>query len=51
MLGVCGTSLISPGWLVLGITVGMLDGQTLEIRHYNVIPDLSGPTPHLGPLT
>ena len=22
MLGVCGTSLVSPGWLVLGITVG-----------------------------
>ena len=40
MLGVCGTSLVSPGWLDLGVSVGMVDVQTLEIRHYNVIPDL-----------
>ena len=40
MLGVCGTSLVSPGWL--GVTVGMWDVQTLRIRHYNVIQDHSG---------
>ena len=25
MLGVCGTSLVLPGWLALGVTVGMGD--------------------------
>ena len=40
MLGVCGASLVSPDWLVLGVTVGTPDLQTLKIRHYNVIPDL-----------
>ncbi len=40
----CGTTPVSPGWLLLGITVGRCDAQTLKLRHYNVIPDLSGPT-------
>ena len=40
MLGVCGASLVSPDWLVLGVTVGTPDLQTLKIRYYNVIPDL-----------
>ena len=44
MLGVCGTSLVLPGWLVLRGTVGTGEIQTLVIRHYNVIPDLSGQT-------
>ena len=30
MLGVCDTSLVSPGWLVLGVTVGECDVQTLN---------------------
>ena len=30
MPGVCGTSLVSPGWLVLGVTVGADDVQTLK---------------------
>ncbi len=29
LLGVCGTCLISPGWLVLGVPVGTCDVQTL----------------------
>ena len=33
MLGVCGTSLVSPGWLVLGDMVGMGDVQTLKLGH------------------
>ena len=40
MLGVRGASLVSPDWLDLGVTVGTPDLQTLQIRHYNVIPDL-----------
>ena len=39
MLDVCGTSLVAPGWLVLGATVGTCNVHTLEIRHYNAIPD------------
>ena len=45
MLGVWGTSLASPGWPVLGTTVGTGD-QTLKIRHYNVIHILFGAEPH-----
>ena len=44
MLGVCGASLVSPGWLVLSGMVGMCDVQSLEITYYNVIPDFSEPT-------
>ena len=44
MLGVCGTRLVSPGWLVLGIMVGTDDVLTLKTRHYNVIPAVSEPT-------
>ena len=44
MLGVYGTSLVSPGWLVLGVMVGMCDIPTLTTRYYNVVPDLSWPT-------
>ena len=44
MLGVCGASLVSPGWLVLSVMVGMCHIKSLKITHYNVIPDLSGPT-------
>ena len=38
MLGVCGASLVSPGWLVLGITEGMGDIQMLEIRRCHPLP-------------
>ena len=34
MLGVCGASLVSPGWLVLGIAVVMGNVQALKIRLY-----------------
>ena len=44
MLGVYGTSLVSPGWIVLGVMVGMCDIQTLTTRYSNVVPDLSRPT-------
>ena len=33
MLGVCGTSLVLLGWLVLGV----MDVQTMKIRHYNAL--------------
>ncbi len=32
---VSGTSLVSLGWLVLGVTVGMCDVQTFQTRHYS----------------
>ena len=51
MLGVIGTSLISPGWFILGGMVGTGNVSTLKSRHYNVITDLSGVTPYLGPIT
>lgn len=44
MLGVCGASLVSPGWLVLGVKVDVCDVETMKIRNYNVIPDLYGRT-------
>ena len=45
MLRVCFFQvLFCQAGLVLGIMVGTGDVQTLQIRHYNVIPDLSGPT-------
>ena len=31
MLGVFGTCLVSPGWLVVGVAVGKCDVQTLNI--------------------
>ena len=34
MLGVCGASLVSLGWLVLGVTAVMGNVQTLKIRLY-----------------
>ena len=37
MLGVCSTSLVLPGWLVLGITTGMCDVRTLKtVCHSNM---------------
>ena len=30
MLGVCGTNLASPGWLVLGVMVGTSDVQNVH---------------------
>ena len=30
MLGVCGTNLVSPGWLVLWVTLGLCNVQTLH---------------------
>ena len=44
MPGVCGTSLVLPGWLVLGVMVGMGDIQTPKTRHCIVTSDLSGAT-------
>ena len=44
VLGVCGPSPASPGWLVLSVTVGAFDVQPLRVRQDNVIPDLSRPT-------
>ena len=36
VLGVCGPSPVSPGWLVLSVTVGALDVQPLKVRQDNV---------------
>ena len=44
VLGVCGTSLVSPGWLVHSVTIRAKDVQLLKIRQNNVIPDLSRST-------
>ena len=44
MLDVYGRSLVSPGWLVLSVMVGMCDIQTLTTRYYNVVPDFFRPT-------
>ena len=41
VLGVCGPSPVSSGWLVLSVTIGAIDVQLLKIRQDNVIPDLS----------
>ena len=35
MIGVCGTSLVPPGWLVLGVTAGTDDVQTLGMSLYD----------------
>ena len=33
MLGVCGTSVVSPGWLVLGVMMGMCDAHEAMQNH------------------
>lgn len=37
MLGVCGRTLVSPGWLVLDVGVCTRDVQTLEIRYWMLV--------------
>ena len=44
VLGVCGPSPVSPGWLVLSVTVRAYNVQLLKVRQDNVIPDVSRPT-------
>ena len=51
MLDVCGTSLVLPNWLILGVTVGTCDVRILEIRHYNITPVFLGRPTYFGPLT
>ena len=48
MPGVCGTSLVLPGRLVLDVMGGMGDVERMQIRHYNVV---SWADPHTSDLT
>ena len=40
LLGMCGTSPISPGRLVLSVAIWTPDVQLMKVRQNNVIPDL-----------
>ena len=49
MLGVCGTNLVSPGWLVLGVSVGTCEVQTTTTVTKMSFQVFLGRPTHLGP--